>query len=565
MKKNLLVVSLGKYQFKKFNKIYFLDTNLEYFFKDKIFLKKKNIKPQINYIIRSINIIKKKNIIYKKFFFQFYKKNNIEISSSKEVEVLLSTFLYTLLSSIIYKTDKLIYLKKKYNNNFYIQDYKNNYSFNNLEEAQEAFSGLSDFNQLISVEIAKILKIKIINRKNKKSFHFKKSKKKINNIIIFLLRLYIFIFKPNLFTNLGIGILNSFIIFLKTFGQTLIIPSKFFFYYRQYERKMNFDLRKKIRVKDDDIYDKVFNKLIFNILPLSCLENYKYIKKEVLFLARSIKNLGTSNELHFNDNFKILSSNLKKKSKLISFQHGALYGLQKIMFHEQFEIKNSDMFIHYQNKKNLPVLSINALNKRILNKQKNITMFSEYSMPNHYRFQFTQNSACYGFPINTIPILFYKNLSKKIKINFLLRLFNEPNVQFFRNKIKSLFKDINFDKNCNSLDSLIETKIFIATYFSTSIYQALRMEIPIILIFNEKVYNFKKYFLDFLDKLKKNNILFNCPITAAKYINNNYNNFENLYSSTEKMKLISEFKKILFIDKDFLAGDFIKSFCNKSL
>ena len=235
------------------------------------------------------------------------------------------------------------------------------------------------------------------------------------------------------------------------------------------------------------------------------------------------------------------------------------------MFHEQFEIKNSDMFIHYQNKKNLPVLSINALNKRILNKQKNITMFSEHSMPNHYRFQFTQNSACYGFPINTIPILFYKNLSKKIKINFLLRLFNEPNVQFFRNKIKSLFKDINFDKNCNSLDSLIETKIFIATYFSTSIYQALRMEIPIILIFNEKVYNFKKYFLDFLDKLKKNNILFNCPITAAKYINNNYNNFENLYSSTEKMQLISEFKKILFIDKDFLAGDFIKSFCNKSL
>ena len=108
-----MVVSLGKYQFKKFNKIYFLDTNLEYFFKDKIFLKKKNIKPQINYIIRSINIIKKKNIIYKKFFFQFYKKNNIEISSSKEVEVLLSTFLYTLLSSIIYKTDKLIYLKKK--------------------------------------------------------------------------------------------------------------------------------------------------------------------------------------------------------------------------------------------------------------------------------------------------------------------------------------------------------------------------------------------------------------------------------------------------------------------
>ena len=313
MKKNLLVVSLEKYQFKKFNKIYFLDKNLEYFFKDKIFLEKKNIKPQINYIIRSINIIKKKIIIYKKFFFKFYKKNNIEISSSKEAEVLLSTFLYTLLSSIIYKTDKLIYLKKKYNNNFYIQDYKNNYSFNNLEEAQEAFSGLSDFNQLISVEVAKILKIKIINRKNKKSFHFKKSKKKINNIIIFLLRLYIFIFKPNLFTNLGIGILNSFIIFLKTFGQTLIIPSKFFFYYRQYERKMNFDLRKKIRVKDDDIYDKVFNKLIFNILPLSCLENYKYIKKEVLFLARSIKNLGTSNELHFNDNFKILSSNLKKK------------------------------------------------------------------------------------------------------------------------------------------------------------------------------------------------------------------------------------------------------------
>jgi uncharacterized membrane protein len=33
---------------------------------------------------------------------------------------------------------------------------------------------------------------------------------------------------------------------------------------------------------------------------------------------------------------------------------------------------------------------------------------------------------------------------------------------------------------------LIETKIFVATYFSTSIYQALRMDIPIILIFNEK-------------------------------------------------------------------------------
>jgi len=565
LKKNLLIVSQEDYKTNNYNKLYFLDANLEYFFKDRIVIKNQNIKYQLNYINKSINKIKKKILIYKKSFLKIYKKNNIEIVSPKEIELLLENFFYTLLSSIIYKTDRLIYLKKKYNNNFYIQDCRNNYYFNNLTEAHEAFSRLSDFNQFVTVEIAKILKIKLVHQ-NKKNFFFLNTRKKISiNIIVFWVRLYIFIFKPNLFTNLGIGILNSFKIFLKTFGQTLIIPPIFFFYHRQYPQKINITLRKNIRVKENDIYDRAFNKLIFNTLPLSCLENYKYLKKEALFLARSIKNLGTNTELHLNENFKILSSCLKKSSKLISFQHGSYYGLQKSLFAEEYEVNNSDMFIYYKNKENLAVFSINTLNKINLNKKENITMFAEYSMPNHYRFQFVQNLPCYGFPINTFPALFYKNLSNKIKINFLLRLFNDPTSDYTKNKLKLLFKDIKFDKNYNAIDSLKETKIFVATYFSTSVYHALRMGIPFILIFNEKAYNFKKYFLDFLNKLKKNNILFNSPILAAKYINNNYNNFDNLYSSPEKMLLMTEFKKILFIDKDFSADDFIKSFCNKSL
>lgn len=171
MKKNLLVVSQENYKTNNYNKLYFLDANLEYFFKDRIVTKNQNIKYQLNYINKSINKIKKKILIYKKSFFKIYKKNNIEIVSTKEIELLLENFFYTLLSSIIYKTDRLLYLKKKYNNNFYIQDCKNNYYFNNLTEAQEAFSGLSDFNQFVTVEIAKILKIKLVHQ-NKKNFFF---------------------------------------------------------------------------------------------------------------------------------------------------------------------------------------------------------------------------------------------------------------------------------------------------------------------------------------------------------------------------------------------------------
>ena len=146
-------------------------------------------------------------------------------------------------------------------------------------------------------------------------------------------------------------------------------------------------------------------------------------------------------------------------------------------------------------------------------------------------------------------MLFYRTLSDTLKSKFLLRPFG---INFY----DSLQWKNTFDKNPKakgvidlSKDSkviLCKTKIFVANYFSNSFFEALYLNIPIIIFFNLESYNFDKETNSFFNKFEELNIFHRSSKSAAEFLNLNYYHIELYWNSKIVQDALDNFRKKCF-------------------
>ena len=110
-----------------------------------------------------------------------------------------------------------------------------------------------------------------------------------------------------------------------------------------------------------------------------------------------------------------------------------------------------------------------------------------------------------------------------------------------KNKINIL------DKNFNIENNLSDYELVISSYPNTTFFISICSKIPTILI-NSTMYQYNRYSKKFFDSFLKNNIAFNDPEKASKFINNNFNNFSKIFNSKKKQKLINNFRKNFVYD-----------------
>ena len=533
-----------------------LDEKKNFFFYDEylqsLFQKKKILKKNYFY---SLNDLKKinynSNLLHKKisqYRSDLSKKlNNIHGHdlSEKSWGLILDKLIFWVVNPIIVETKllKKILISKKniavteeHFGNFYldIREFINSYYLDD----RFAYTRYIIAKNLGYSLIEKKNIIKKINKKNyisNKNFFFIS--------ICYLIKIYIKIFKPNLIVNSYLGKKNSIRLFFKSFGRILSIPSKFIFDYNIPITYKNLKIREKLKVNEKDFIDKIFNILIKDFIPASYLENFKryyFIDQKISI----VPSLSSAVSLIYDDLYKFFSVKLlTNNKKLISLQHGFVgkEKKEKCVYDTIYQKRYSSKTISWYDKNGPKENFFNKLSKYKFNplKQDKILIYPTVIMD---RPNYKNNLSKKFHPYLNKNYDFFETLSKEYKNKVRIKAFpgsekKIKNYWFAKFKRKKLFIK-------NSKDIFNKFKIVVIDDISTPICEILYVGAPFIIIetefnhFNNKT---KKKIL----ALKKINILFEDPIAAGKFLNQNYKDLNSWWNKVIKSQVYLSLKKEL--------------------
>ena len=146
--------------------------------------------------------------------------------------------------------------------------------------------------------------------------------------------------------------------------------------------------------------------------------------------------------------------------------------------------------------------------------------------------------------INNIDV-FFSTLRDDIKAKSAFKFLKYENKlypKYILNSLKSKFRKVSFfHSKKNSIYYLEKHKIYVDTLNSTGYLETLNLNLPTILMFDERIcrirHNAKKEFLS----LEKANILFKDAKAAAKFINENYEKIDDWWFSKKVQLAVKNF------------------------
>lgn len=555
-KKNILVIKnnisinlkkkyifLSKYLFSFYNK-----KKIKHFKvhdQDYIFNSKKNVEKNFSFIYKKIEIYRSQLIKQLNFY------HNTQ-NDKKYWGLILDTWLFTLISLIKIRYD-IITRSKIISKKFALDKSKLNKIYCDSNSLLLDCYESSNIDNYIYYNIINFLKKKnkkrITDRRNNinfyKSYKFYLIYLQLSFVKLFIL-IYLKIYKPIIIIYGYNGFKNNLLIFIKSFGKILPIVPKYLFL-KVNNNNIDYLYRNKIEIKVRDKFDEIFNLIVKDLLPMSFLENFNAINKinNFNFLASNISAI-CSSQFHFDDYLRILSSELKKnKKKIITFQHGAYIGLRKQCVLQYFDKKYSDKIYYWNNIRGLGdnylsrYSQINIFSKESV--KKNILFFSSPFRihPTYVSFNYLNNS---NHPYLNGGYALHENLDIILKDKLKVKLF--PN-QFLKSlaieewNLKSGNK-IEFVKKWNEV---YQAKLIILDNISTAFYEAVRLNIPVLVFTDIKKFNLKKKYEKLFINIKKLNIIHDNPISVANFINQKYHNIDVWWNDVTRTKEFNDLVK----------------------
>ena len=561
MKKNLLCILTDEKEYLKVKKNFLIiDKNIldilearNFFTKNNQYRYVNNSNNQINnkkYYHRNTFFIQKKFLIYKRQLIQklntYHKVNENQFYWGQIVDM----WLINLITVAKFRMNDLFFLKKNYKNISIVNESRKK-TYNDSAEFNydSAYSGRA--NQYIYSRIANILKIKLINHNKKKKFIY------VNNLICFrkfllgkFFILYIKLFKPFVFFGSSFSTLDKIKLFFFSKGKVFFGDIFFLKKKNQFSNILDNSFRGKLKFEENDIFDKCINSLIGDLIPKNFVENFSLIVKNLKNYSRYISGISTSYYFYYEDIYKILSAEIKKnKGKLYVFEHGHYHIFYKQDLRRDAEKKYLDFDFRWDTKDGIGTAHFSRLKylKEYKNNNSLITLFLEPRYKYNFKLINSMSKDLKEKSLNSL--LFYRTLSDTLKSKFLLRPFG---INFY----DSLQWKNTFDKNPKakgvidlSKDSKVilgKTKIFVANYFSNSFFEALYLNIPIIIFFNLESYNFDKETNSFFNKFEELNIFHRSSKSAAEFLNLNYYHIELYWNSKIVQDALDNFRKKCF-------------------
>jgi putative transferase (TIGR04331 family) len=277
-------------------------------------------------------------------------------------------------------------------------------------------------------------------------------------------------------------------------------------------------------------FKKVLEKLLPEYFPTCYLEEFKFHEKMSYKVRRyfSPSKIVTANDFADNDAWKFWAANcVENGSKLIIAQHGGTYGSAHYLSTQNYEIKISDRYLTWgwkdiSNSKVYPTSALKLLGMREIqvNPQGNCLLVT-LALPQR---SYHLGSWPLGPQIEKYlddQFVFVSKLDENVRKKLKVKPF--PIDYGWRQEIRWKQFDSNVDINIEgkTMDNLMkETKLFIATYNSTTFLESFRRNIPTVIFWDKNQWRLNSNAEPFYELLKSAKILFDDPEEAAIHVNN---------------------------------------------
>ena len=321
--------------------------------------------------------------------------------------------------------------------------------------------------------------------------------------------------------------------------------------------KIDKETRNKIGKKNNlkNNFEKTLYKIAINKIPIYLLEDFKN-------LCRISKNLNYPNKpkVIFSSNFLwydlvtmcYSAMKIENETKLIYGQHGGSYGINKIIFSEDHEIKISDRYISWGWKKNNEKINnfgIISNTRKFSRKENSDKLLILFRLLNKYFFSMgSGDDTELAKDYISYCTSFFNNLSSEIRKNTVLRLQTNSADSDYTNEVLKNFSKKNgnlklsnstFFSDCNN------SKLIVNTCNSTPFLQTISLNFPSIVIWNKLNNPIRKEAIKYIGLLHKNKILFYDPKKAAKFINKIWeNDINEWWLSNKTQYAIKKFSEI---------------------
>ena len=353
------------------------------------------------------------------------------------------------------------------------------------------------------------------------------------------------------------------LMFLRSRGKILMIPSKILLK-KLPDVKENESLRMLLKVTEEDRFDLVANKLFVKYFPASLLEGLKDYCEKKSGLGK-IPVLGTAEGFYYNDVYKILASQvIENGNKIIGFQHGGNYNLQKneLRCSEYFEKLNVDKFYRWKEKslagKFLPSQKLAKMSAcREARKKRGDFSDILFVSTNNKRFIYRQQDD------NSDNFLkkfiaqhkFYLSLNKNIAKHFLLRPYPQDLGWRYKERWLDLTGgEIRFDPNRRFDESLALCRVYVSDHLSTTWLEAFYVGVPVLLFFDISHYFILDDVKSLFEELQVVGILHPTAESAALFLNEKYEAIEEWWEMPKTKEASDKIRDYFFTT----SGDFVE-------
>jgi putative transferase (TIGR04331 family) len=317
-------------------------------------------------------------------------------------------------------------------------------------------------------------------------------------------------------------------------------------------------------------FEIYLKEILVKHLPLSYLENFSSIREKVLIeFNRKIDMIVSGfGSLCMNDSYKILvAEQILNGTNLIIVQHGGGYGTFKYLVNEKHELNISDRFLSWapgvvKSEKIIPFFYTKTSVKKIKQyKAKGKLLIIGSSVP-RYAFNILIHISSQFLIYIEEQIRFIKALNPDVQSFGCFRKYFDDYDWSIENRIRdrSLHKNFQFENvnNVSFENSLFQSRLVVATYHSTTNYEALCYGIPVIWFWNPEYDELSDKALPHFRELVDAKILHFSPESAAEHANYIFDNPMKWWMQEDVKLAVQRFSKKFIRTTPNITGAFAK-------
>lgn len=311
-------------------------------------------------------------------------------------------------------------------------------------------------------------------------------------------------------------------------------------------------IRRKIFLRcETDAFEKLLSHLLPEQIPKCYLEGYRSTTVRALVTyPKKPKVIFTANAYWSNELFKFWAAHWSHQgSKYALAQHGGTVGSALWSFIEEHECKTADVFytwgwVNKQNKNIKPMPAVKLIDvEKIKFCKRGKVLLATLAVPRYSYHMYSIPVASSGnisFMNNQLEFIHY--LLSDVRKILNIRLYSEDYGYCQKNRFKNHFPDIQCYQGSKSFyQQLLESRLFIGTYNSTTYLETFAANFPTVLFWNPQHWELRPSAKPYFDKLRRVGILHDTPESAAAKVNEIYKDPYAWWNQAEIQEAKDEF------------------------